>query len=333
MDVVQLATELVAIDSTTGREGRVVQLVAAWLRARGWRVILQPVGPGRDNVWATRSGGGVTLSTHLDTVPPFLAPRIDEGRLYGRGACDAKGIAAAMMIAAETLSAAGEERVDLLFVVGEEHGSDGALAAAGLPATSRYLVNGEPTESRIATGSKGSLRATLRASGVAAHSAYPELGESAIDGLLDVLSAMRDLPLPVDPLLGATTINVGTIAGGTASNVVPDAATAELMIRLVGDAEPVRETIAARVGKRATVEFGVHVPARRFRGVEGFGGAPVAFTTDAPLLGGWGEPVLFGPGSIRVAHTDHEHMELDELRAAVVAYAKIVRTLLDEEAS
>ncbi len=331
MDVVQLATELVAIDSTTGREGRVVGVVAAWLRARGWRVNVQQVTPRRANIWATRAGGGVTLSTHLDTVPPFIPPRLEGGRLYGRGACDAKGIAAAMMVAAEALAAAGEERVDLLFVVGEENGSDGALAAAGLPATSRYLVNGEPTESRMATGSKGSLRATVRVSGVAAHSAYPELGESAIDGLLDVLTSLRTLPLPVDPLLGATTVNVGTIAAGTASNVVPDAASAELMIRLVGDVEPVRALIAGHLGDRARVEFGAHVPARRFRGVAGFGGAPVAFTTDAPLLGGWGEPVLFGPGSIRVAHTDHELIELAELRAAVESYAGIVRTLLDEE--
>lgn len=331
MDVVQLATELVAIDSTTGREGRVVAVVAAWLRSRGWRVSVQQVAQGRSNIWASRSGGGITLSTHLDTVPPFIPPRLEDGRLYGRGACDAKGIAAAMMVAAEGLAAAGEERVDLLFVVGEENGSDGAKAAAGLPATSRYLVNGEPTESRMATGSKGSLRATLRVSGVAAHSAYPELGESAIERLLDVLTSMRELPLPVDRLLGATTVNVGTIAGGTASNVVPDAAAAELLIRLVGEAEPVRELIAGHVGTRATVEFGAHVPARRFRGIEGFHGVPVAFTTDAPLLGGWGEPLLFGPGSIRVAHTAHEHIELDELRAAVGAYEGIVRTLLAEE--
>ncbi len=333
MDVVQLASELVAIDSTTGREGRVVRVVAAWLRARDWRVSVQQVTPGRANIWASRSGGGVTLSTHLDTVPPFIGPRLDEGRLYGRGACDAKGIAAAMMVAAESLAAAGEDRVDLLFVVGEEDGSDGALAAARLPATSRYLVNGEPTESRMATGSKGSLRATVRVSGVAAHSAYPEMGESAIEGLVDVLASLRTLQLPVDPLLGATTVNVGTLAAGTASNVVPDAATAELMIRLVGDAAPVRELIAGHVGDRARVTFGAHVPARHFRGVEGFGGAPVAFTTDAPLLRGWGEPVLFGPGSIRVAHTDHEHIELGELRAAVDAYAGIVRTLLDGEGS
>lgn len=333
MDVVQLAAELVAIDSTTGREGPVVEYADRWLRARGWDVTVQEVTPGRANVWARRAGGGVTLSTHLDTVPPFVPPLLDDERLHGRGACDAKGIAAAMIVAAEQLADAGEERVDLLFVVGEEDGSDGADAANRLPASSRFLINGEPTGSRIATGAKGSLRATVRAAGVAAHSAYPELGASAIAALLDDLARIEALPLPVDPVLGATTINVGRIAGGTAANVVPDAAVAELMIRLVGEPEPVRRAIAGCVGERATVEFGAFVPAQRYRGIPGLEGVPVAFTTDAPLLGSWGEPLLFGPGSIHVAHTEREHIDLRELRAAVPAYVGLVRALLAENVS
>ena len=175
-DVVALAAELLAIQSTSGAEAGAVDFVSRWLVARGWNVELQEVAPGRANVWASRSGQGVTLSTHLDTVPPYVSPRLDGNRLYGRGACDAKGIAAAMMAAAEQLAEEGEHRVDLLFVVGEEKNSDGARAANHLPATSRWLINGEPTESKLASGAKGSQRVIVRTRGRAAHSAYAHLG-------------------------------------------------------------------------------------------------------------------------------------------------------------
>src|SRR5678815_1304109 len=194
-DVVALAAELLTIDSSTGAESAAVDFVSKWLVARGWNVTLQEVSRGRANVWAFRSGGGVTLSTHLDTVPPYIAPKLEGNKLYGRGACDAKGIAAAMMVAAERLANAGEQRVDLLFVVGEEKGSDGARAANRLASTSRFLVNGEPTESKLASGAKGSLRVTVRTRGKEAHSAYPELGKSAIEPMLDLLPGVRKLSL------------------------------------------------------------------------------------------------------------------------------------------
>ena len=327
-DVVALAAELLAIPSLSGSEKAVVDFVTKWLVARGWNVTVQEVSKGRGNVWASRSGGGVAFSTHLDTVPPHIAPRIEKDKLYGRGACDAKGIAAAMMVAAERLVQSGENKIDLLLVVGEEQGSDGARAANNLSTKSRFLVNGEPTESRLASGAKGSLRVTVRTRGREAHSAYSQLGESAIEPLLQLLPTIHQLPLPSDPVLGETTVNIGTIRGGTAANIVPAHAEAELMIRLVGDVKPVKKLVQEWAKGRAEVEFGSNIPAQKFHVVDGFEVAPMAYTSDIPLLPRWGTPLLFGPGSIHVAHTPDEHIDIEELRASVDAYERIARQLL-----
>jgi acetylornithine deacetylase len=327
-DVVTLATELLSVESTTGRERDAVDLAARWLVARGWNVSLQEVEPGRSNVWATRRGGGVTLSTHLDTVPPYVPPRLEGNRLYGRGSSDAKGIAAAMMIAAQRLADAGEERVDLLFVVGEEKGSPGALAANRLPATSKFLVNGEPTESKLASGCKGAQRVIVRVRGREAHSAYAHLGSSALEPLLDMLPQLRDLVLPVDPVLGETTYNIGVLRAGTEANIVPGLAEAEIMIRLVGDIAPVKQAFSDWAGTRAELIWGSHIPAQYFHVLNGFEVVPVAYTSDIPLLDRWGTPLLFGPGSIHVAHTPIEYIDVAELEASVGAYERIVRTLL-----
>jgi acetylornithine deacetylase len=327
-DVVALAAELLATQSPSRAEGPAVEMVAQWLAQRGWRVTLQEVSPGRHNVWATRRGGGVTLSTHLDTVPPYVAPRLTDDRLWGRGACDAKGIAAAMMVAATRLADAGEERVDLLFVVGEERGSDGARAANQLDATSRFLINGEPTESRLATGCKGAWRVTVRTHGREAHSAYPELGMSAIIPMCAMLPELASLDLPVDEALGPTTVNVGLIEGGTAANIIPGSCEAELLVRLVGDRPPVQRALDAWAAGRAELSYGSFIPAQHFHVVPGFETAPMAYTSDIPLLPRWGTPLLFGPGSIHVAHTPDEYIALDELRASVDAYERLARTLL-----
>ena len=327
-DVVSLAAELLAIPSTTRDEGNAVDFVARWLVARDWNVMVQEVTPGRGNVWASRKGGGVTLSTHLDTVPPYLPPKRAGGKLFGRGACDAKGIAAAMMVAADALANSGEERVDLLLVVGEERGSDGARLANQLPATSRWLINGEPTESILASGCKGAQRVIVRTRGREAHSAYPHLGDSAITPMLRLLPELEALPLPVDDILGPTTVNVGLIRGGTEANIVPGACEAEMMIRLVGDVTPVKQTLDAWAAGRADLEYGSFIPAQHFHTVPGFKSAPVAYTSDIPLLGNWGTPLLFGPGSIHVAHTIEEFVDEAELRASVDAYLTLVRTLL-----
>lgn len=327
-DVVALAAELLAIPSTTGEERGAVDFVARWLVSRGWNVHVQEVSKGRANVWASRAGGGVTLSTHLDTVPPYVPPRLEGDLLYGRGACDAKGIAAAMLAAADRLVQSGEQRVDLLMLVGEEKGSDGARAANRLPATSRYLVNGEPTESKLASGAKGSQRVMVRTRGKPAHSAYPHLGQSAIEPLLELLPTVKSLPMPNDPVLGETTVNIGVIRGGSEANIIPEHAEAELMFRLVTDVAPLRKALGAWAKGKAELEYGSHIPMQKFHTIPGFEIAPVAYTSDIPLLGRWGTPLLFGPGSIHVAHTPDEHISITELRAAVDAYERITRTLL-----
>ena len=327
-DVVALASELLSLESTTGHEKQAVDFVARWLITRGWNVTLQEVEPHRSNVWATRHGGGVTFSTHLDTVPPFVAPRLDGGRLYGRGASDAKGIAASMMLAAQRLADAGEDRVDLLFVVGEEKGSPGARAANRLPATSKWLVNGEPTESKLASGGKGAQRVIVRVRGREAHSAYAHLGASALEPMMDLLPELRSLSLPEDPILGATTYNVGVLRAGTEANIVPGLAEAEIMIRLVGDVAPVRDVFTKWAGDRAELVWGSHIPAQHFHVIPGFEVEPVAYTSDIPLLDRWGTPLLFGPGSIHVAHTPIEYIDIHELEASVGAYERIARALL-----
>ena len=327
-DVVALAAELLAIDSSTGAESGAVDFVSNWLVTRSWNVHLQEVTRGRANIWASRKGGGVTLSTHLDTVPPYIPPKLVGDKLQGRGACDAKGIAAAMLVAADKLAKGGEERVDLLFVVGEEKGSDGARSANRLKATSKFLVNGEPTESRLASGAKGSLRVTVRTRGRAAHSAYAHLGQSAITPMIELLPALNALELPSDAVLGETTLNVGTLRAGTEANIVPAEAEAELMFRLVGDPGTVKKQVDKWAKGRAELEYGSYIPAQHFHTISGFEVAPVAYTSDIPLLGKWGTPLLFGPGSIHVAHTPDEFIDVNELRAAVGAYERIVKNLL-----
>ena len=328
-DVVALAAELLALQSTSGAESSAVDFVSRWLVAGGWDVELQEVAPGRANVWARRAGHGVTLSTHLDTVPPYVSPRLEGNRLYGRGACDAKGIAAAMMVAAEQLAADGELRVDLLFVVGEEKNSDGARAANHLPATSRFLINGEPTESKLASGAKGSQRVVIRTRGRAAHSAYAHLGESAIVPMLALLPTIHEIPLPSDPVLGDTTLNIGTIHGGTEANIVPALCESEVMFRLVNDVAPLRKAVERWAKGKAELDWGSHIPPQRFHTLPGFDTAAVSYTSDIPLLDRWGTPLLFGPGSITVAHTPDEYVDVGELRNAVDAYVRMTRALLD----
>jgi len=332
LDVVSLTVDLMSVDSTSGREGALVARVHELLASRGWRVRRIPVSDGREDVVATRGEGAyVTLSTHLDTVPPYIAPRVDGSRVWGRGACDAKGIAASMICAADLLAARGVP-VALLFVVGEEVTHDGAHAANEWAARdglrSRALINGEPTQSTLALGTKGAMRVTLRVRGVAAHSAYPHLGRSATRELVRLLAALDDVELPRDDLLGDTTINIGMISGGVADNVIAPAAEARLMARTVGPAEDVLERLRRLVGGRAELEQGVTAPAVRLGVVPGYPTSVVAYATDIPALTNWGTPYLFGPGSIHVAHRDDEHVEIDELHAAVETYERLVGDLV-----
>lgn len=331
LDAVQLTRALVDIDSTTGREGEAGQWLAAHLRARGYSVTEQTVGPHRFNVIAVRRAPVVVLSTHFDCVPPFFPSREENGRIYGRGSCDAKGILAAQVMAADRLHAEGEDRVGLLFVVGEERGSDGARIANTRPAGSRYLVNGEPTDNRLGLATRGSYRIKLRASGRAAHSSFPELGESAIEKLIDALGVLRGVELPEDPLLGRTHYTVGLISGGVAPNVVPPSAEAEVMFRTVTPGANVRDCLRP-IEALVTIEDVLDVPPVKMETASGHETAVFPYTTDIPNLTAWGRPLLYGPGSIHVAHTDHEFLEIAELHAAIDGYVALAKELLAKAA-
>jgi acetylornithine deacetylase len=335
MNVFELTRALIDIESVTGAESRVGEYLLVYLSALAKRyqgsVERTEVESERFNVFAYWGEPSVTLSTHMDTVPPFFASREDMETIWGRGACDAKGIVAAMIGAAETLLATGARNFGLLFVVGEERDSAGAIVAARNPRGSRYLIDGEPTENKIALGSKGALRFEIVARGRLAHSAYPELGESAIEALLDVLQAVRAIKLPEDRLLGRSTMNIGTIRGGRAPNVIADQAQAEIMFRLVGSAAPVRQALRDAVAGRAEIREVFGTPAQRLESFPGLETTVVSFTTDIPSFGGtWGKPLLIGPGSIHVAHTAEEHISKRELTDAVEIYARMVRTLISD---
>ena len=332
-DLVELTTALMSIDSTSGSEAQVIAWLDRYLQDRGWRTWRIPVSAGRDDLFATAvDAPTVTLSTHLDTVPPFIVPRIADGKIHGRGACDAKGIAAAMVCAADRLRASGAP-VALLFVVGEEvthdgaHAADDAFAAKRIPATSRVMIDGEPTESTLAVGTKGAVRVTARTTGQAAHSAYPELGRSATRDLVHLLAELDAVAFPHDSVLGATTLNIGSLSGGVADNVVAPWAESRMMIRLVTPVEKVAPLIERWASGRATLEWGPMVPPVKLGVVDGFKTSVAAFATDIPALTNWGTPFLFGPGSIHLAHRDDECVSIDELHSAVDSYEQLVRAL------
>lgn len=331
MDLTAFTRELIDIPSVSGDEGAVGRFLAERLSSLGFEVLTQPVEADRFNVFARVGDPLVTFSTHVDTVPPFIASREDGERIHGRGACDAKGILAAQVLAALRLRDEGERDIGLLFVIGEEDGSPGARAANTLPNRNRYLVNGEPTESQQASGGKGVLRVALEASGRTAHAAYPELGESAIEKLLDVLHDIRQTAWPSSDRLGPTTYNIGTISGGLKPNVVPDRAVAEVMFRTVTPSAEVLAQVQQLAGIRTNVRETLTMEPIDIHTVEGVvPGLPsvVRFGTDIPWLTAWGKPLLFGPGSIHVAHTVHEFIPKAEQAAAVETYAALGRALL-----
>ncbi|MFN0103725.1 MAG: M20/M25/M40 family metallo-hydrolase [Bryobacteraceae bacterium] len=335
MDVFALTRNLVDIESITGNEKAVGDWLFDHLRPLaaeyGGRVERIEVEPNRDNLLARWGDPLVTMSTHLDTVPPFFASREDDEFVWGRGACDVKGIIACMIHAARILLAEGRRGFALLFVVGEERNSAGAYHMAKVPLGSKYLINGEPTECKLALGSKGSLRYELIASGRMAHSAYPELGESAIEKLLDTLERLRRVDWPVHPVLGPSTMNIGTITGGRAPNVVPDVAKAEILIRLVDDPQPVRRSVETACAGLVEAKEQLCIPAILMESRPGFETAVMKYTTDIPAFGGaWGKPLLLGPGTIHVAHTSQERVAKSELLKATGLYAELVRQLLEE---
>jgi acetylornithine deacetylase len=327
-DLVALARTLVDMDSTTGLERETGAWIAAHLRDLAWHVAEQSVDGERFNVYASLGGTPrLVFSTHFDCVPPFFPSRIEDGRLFGRGACDAKGILAAQVLAAERLRRAGVDDVALLFLVGEERGSDGARTANRHSPGPAWLVNGEPTDNRLGLATRGVLRVRLVAHGRAAHSSHPETGESAIEKLLEALARLKAMPLPEEAGAGRTHYTIGVISGGVAPNVVPPHAEAEVLFRTVGDAGEVRRLLD---GLRPLVEIDevLEVPPVRMATVEGFETAVFPYTTDIPLLSNWGRPLLYGPGSVLVAHTDDEHVEIAALERAVDDYVRLADALL-----
>jgi acetylornithine deacetylase len=327
---VALTRRLIDIDSTSGREAEAGRFLAETLRRLGYEVTEQPVAGDRFNVVASAGAPHVVLSTHFDCVPPFFASREDAGVLHGRGSCDAKGTILAMIAAAERLRANGERRVGLLFVVGEERGSEGARAANLISPGSRFLIDGEPTDNRLGTATRGVYRVKLTAAGRAAHSSLPELGVSAIEKLLDALTAMRQIEWPGDAAMGRTHYTVGLISGGVAPNVIPPAAEAEVMFRTVGDYVDVRRLLERHIGALVQLDDVLVVPPVRLKTVSGIESAAFAFTTDIPWLDRWGTPLLLGPGSVRVAHTDDEHVAIADLLRASDLYEQLALTLMSQ---
>ena len=337
LDPVQFTRVLCEIESTTYHEGAVGDFLADFLARRGWAVEKTAVpqteasadaGP-RWNVYGGTAGEtpDLVFSTHMDTVPPYIPFSEDGEFMYGRGVSDAKGIIAAQVVAAEALRAEGF-RIGVLFVSGEERDSAGAKVANLNPKGSRFLINGEPTDNRLALASKGALRAVLKSTGKMGHSAYPELGESAVHKLVEALAKILALPLPTVEDVGPSTLNIGQIQGGHAPNVIADKAEAQVLIRLVGDSAPVRAAVMEAAAGLAEVYFTLEIPFVRLRAVEGLPTMIAKFTTDIPKLSNWGEPLLLGPGSIHVAHTPYEKLAKKELFEAVELYIKVGRQLL-----
>lgn len=330
-DAFELVRRLVAVESPTGREAPATELLAGHLAGLGYHVQLQEVTSARHNLYAYREPPHLVFSTHLDTVPPYVPLREDDDFIYGRGSCDAKGLAAAMVAAAERLAERGERRIGLLFVVGEENGSDGAQAAAQLTPKGRFLINGEPTGNLLTVGQKGALRVDLAATGRAAHSAYPEEGDSALLPLLEALERIRALPLPADPLLGPSTLNIGLVHGGVAPNVIPPAASAQLLIRTVGPTDALKSVIRAAAGPRVAVRFAVEIPAFKGSAPPGWDSTVVSFASDLPFLVPWGRCLQMGPGSIRVAHTAEERIAKHEFLEGIERYVALAADLLAPE--
>jgi acetylornithine deacetylase len=329
MDALELTRALVALETPTGSEGPATDFLDGTLRHAGYQTVRQPVTAGRYNLYAYREPPALVFSTHLDTVPPYVPFSEDAESIHGRGSCDAKGLAAAMVTAAERLAARGERRIGLLFLVGEENGSDGARAAAELGPKGRFLINGEPTENRLSIGQKGSLRVDLAATGRAAHSAYPDEGVSAIDALLDTIQRIRLMRLPRDPLLGPSTLNLGLIAGGVAPNVIPPAASAQLLIRTVEPTEALKTAIRELLAPGVSVQCPVELPCHKGGcAPPGWDTTVVSYASDLPFLAAWGERYQLGPGTIRVAHTSHEHIRKADLLRGVDLYERLASDLL-----
>lgn len=327
MDVIKLTRSLVDIASVTGEEKELGDFLFAFLESKGWNCIKQEVQPDRFNILALQGKPSILLTTHIDTVPPFFASAEDANFVYGRGACDAKGIAAAMICAAMALFKKGVTDVGLLFVVGEETDSVGATKAVDLDLRCTFVINGEPTDNTLVAAHKGVVSFQIFTSGVAAHSAYPEAGESAIDKLIEILENLKESQFPNDPTLGSTSLNIGKISGGIAANVLADCAQADVLMRTVCESGRYLKILAKVVEERGRLKLLKKSEPQIMESVEGFSTKVVGYGTDIPILRSLGTPLLFGPGSIFEAHKSREKISKKELNDGVEWYQKLVQEL------
>ena len=325
-DPVEFTLRWSRIPSVSGNEEEVLAVVEDDLREYGWAVERIPVDTSRYNLLAGKRTGSVLLTSHLDTVPPFIEPSIHDEILSGRGVLDAKGQAAAMFCAATAMRSSIPD-VSLLFVVGEETISDGAKAAAKTGLKFSYLINGEPTENRCAVAQKGNLRVELTCSGHPCHSGYPEAGRSAVHTLVMLLHRVLSHSWPHDPILGSTTVNIGRISGGVADNVLADSASARLMFRLTESHADILRILEQLVGDDASLRIDKGVDPITLHCPSGYPETVVSFGSDVPHLQEIGTPIMIGPGSILRAHGDNEHITIRELREAVDIYRNLITHL------
>ncbi|KAF9942092.1 hypothetical protein BGZ75_001124 [Mortierella antarctica] len=333
---------LVSISCITENESPCTEYLQAHLTKLGYTVELQKIAPGRENVLAYLGKGRnpkVLFNTHIDVVPPYIEYREDDENVYGRGSSDAKGSMAAQVQAVEELRREGkvaEGDIGFLFVVGEEVDHIGMVKANDLGLTPDYLIVGEPTESRLALGHKGVLRLNISIEGKAAHSGYPELGISANDKLIDLLSKLKALDLPEDSYFGKTTMNIGMIRGGLAANIVPAFATAGISFRIATSTQDVLDLVdkvipqEQQLKDKITIERLTCWEPVRCHSVPGFETFVANYFTDIPSFLTAKHSLLFGPGSILCAHAPHEYINKKELIAAVGSYKDIVLKLFAE---
>ncbi len=329
INVSTLAKELIDVPSITGSEALLAEVVERHLNAMGMNVVRQAVDPNRWNVFASYvERPSILYTTHMDTVPPFFPSVEKEGFIFGRGACDAKGIMACMMRAVEELAESGFHGTALLFVVGEELDSVGARVAAERLSGFKYVINGEPTSNQLISGQKGSLIVRLLAHGIAAHSGYPEMGSSAIETLLSVLNDILAEDWGSDSQLGTATVNIGVIEGGVAPNVIPDKAGAEVFFRIVDPAENVYTRLRKIAGRRIELEIVTKSNPQLLHVVDGMKTTIAGFGSDVQYLRRLGTPLMLGPGSIIDAHTGREKISREEMDEAVELYKLLYHKLL-----
>jgi acetylornithine deacetylase len=324
----ELTQQLMAIPSLSGGEKEVGLFLCDLLFNRRYRVEKQFLIPNRFNVLAFAGKPRVVLCTHIDTVPPILPVHEDETHLYGRGACDTKGIIAAMLEAGDRLRSQGIDSFGYLFVVGEEGDGSGAKHANTLLWESEFVIVGEPTGNKLAVAQKGTLMVDVAFTGRAAHSGYPEEGVSAVEGLWKILQECASADWGNDPVLGKGTFNIGVFKGGEACNVVPGAASASMMIRTIEPRAVAERRLQEIIGDRAEVKVIGGADPHRMHVVEGFETMVASFGSDVPYLGRLGKPLLIGPGSILDAHTMHEKISKQEMIEGAAIYERLVKKLL-----